>query len=102
MVILAITKKDLVNLVVEKTGRTKKDASFFYDEFVDAITECIEDGEDVTIRGLVKFEHRIREPRQGVMSANVSPDGKPYPYEVPRRKVIRAVPSKNFKPVDLD
>ena len=61
-----MNKKELINVVTEMTGATKKDTGVFIDAFVEAVIESVKSGEDVTITGFGKFTVTERAERNGV------------------------------------
>ncbi len=60
-----MTKAELINLVAEKTGFTKKDSSIAVDAFIEAISEALSQGERVALVGFGTFEVRERRKRTG-------------------------------------
>jgi len=60
-----LTKAELINLVAEKTGFTKKDSSIAVDAFIEAISEALSQGERVALVGFGTFEVRERRKRTG-------------------------------------
>ena len=60
-----ITKKELAELVSEKTGCTKKDANDVVNSIFDEITETIKKGEIADITGFGKFVLKQRKARTG-------------------------------------
>lgn len=60
-----MNKTDLVAVVAEKTGITKKEAERIVSATVDTITETLAKGEKVQISGLGAFEVKEREARVG-------------------------------------
>ena len=60
-----MNKTELVAVVAEKTGITKKDAERVVNATVDAITESLAKGEKVQISGFGIFEAKSREARVG-------------------------------------
>lgn len=60
-----MNKTDLVAVVAEKTGITKKEAERIVSATVDTITETLAKGEKVQISGLGAFEVKEREARMG-------------------------------------
>ena len=51
-------KNELVSIVSEKCGITKKDCMLVLESMLDTITETLADGEDVMLFGFGKFEVR--------------------------------------------
>lgn len=60
-----MNKKDLINVVAEKTGMTKKDSGLVVESVFDAIKETLSKGEKVQIIGFGTFEVRDRVARKG-------------------------------------
>lgn len=60
-----MNKKELVNLIAEKTETTKKDAAAVVDAVIEVITEALSKGEKVRITGFGTFEVRERAARTG-------------------------------------
>ncbi|WP_340032509.1 HU family DNA-binding protein [Paenibacillus sp. FSL K6-1122] len=60
-----MNKADLINVVVEKTGLTKKDAEQVINETLSAITATLAKGEKVQLFGFGNFEVRDRAARKG-------------------------------------
>lgn len=64
-----MTKTDLINVVAEKAGFTKKDADKAVAAVIDAITESLAKGEKVQLIGFGTFEVRERAAKEGVNPA---------------------------------
>lgn len=60
-----MNKGDLIDLVAERTGFTKKDSSKAIDAVFDAIRSALAKGEKVSLVGFGSFEVRNRRARQG-------------------------------------
>lgn len=60
-----MNKTELVAVVAEKTGITKKEAERVVSATVDAITESLVKGEKVQLSGFGIFEVKSREARMG-------------------------------------
>ena len=60
-----INKKELIDLVSEKTGATKKATMETIDVFVETLIEAVGNGEDVNISGFGKFTVSERAARTG-------------------------------------
>jgi DNA-binding protein HU-beta len=60
-----MNKTDLVNIVSEKTGFTKKDSAVAVNAVIDAITSGLTSGEPVQLIGFGSFEIRERAARKG-------------------------------------
>ncbi len=59
-------KKDLVVLVADQVGLTKKQASEAIDAMLDAVTESLKKGDAVLLTGFGRFEVRKRAARVGI------------------------------------
>jgi len=64
---MAVTagKADIVDVVAEKTGMTKKDAQDVLEATLEAITESLQRDERVQLTGFGTFETRQRKERKG-------------------------------------
>jgi nucleoid DNA-binding protein len=88
-----MTKADLVETVVEKTGLTRTDVAVVVDKFLGTIKEALESGNNIEIRGFGTFKikqrkaRKARNPRTGEEVA------------VPDRKVPVFKPSNEFKAI---
>ena len=60
-----MNKTELVAVVAEKTGMTKKDAERVINATVDTITESLVKGDKVSMSGFGIFEVKAREARVG-------------------------------------
>ena len=60
-----MNKTELVAIIAEKTGKTKKDAEIGLNAVLGTITEALADGEKVQLIGFGTFETRERAARQG-------------------------------------
>ena len=60
-----MNKSDLVAIVAEKMGVTKKDAEVSLNAVVEAITESLVKGEKIQLIGFGSFEVRKRAARKG-------------------------------------
>ncbi|MCL2071995.1 MAG: HU family DNA-binding protein [Oscillospiraceae bacterium] len=61
-----MTKADLITLVAEKSGTTKKNAETSLVAVLDSITESLAKGEKIQLVGFGTFEVRHRAAREGV------------------------------------
>lgn len=61
-----VTKAQLVAMIAEKTGLSKKDAEGAMDAFVDVVTTELQKGNKVTLTGFGAFKTSARAARQGV------------------------------------
>lgn len=61
-----MTKADLIDVVAEKVGQTKKLTGQIIDQTLDAIIEALKKGEKIQLIGFGSFEVRKRAARKGV------------------------------------
>lgn len=61
-----MTKADLVDVVAQKVGQTKKLTAQVIDQTLDAIAEALKKGEKVQLIGFGSFEVRKRAARKGI------------------------------------
>ena len=61
-----MTKAELITMVAEKAGTTKKDADTALTAVIDSITETLAKGDKVQLVGFGTFEVRERAARKGV------------------------------------
>lgn len=59
-------KSDLVGIVAEKAGLSKKDADKAVAAFVDAITEALVEGDKISLVGFGTFSVKDRPAREGI------------------------------------
>ena len=59
-----MTKTELVSVVAEKTGLTKKDSDAFVNAFVASVTDALVAGDKVSIVGFGTFEVRDRKEKK--------------------------------------
>lgn len=60
-----MTKQDLIDVVSEKAGLTKKDTAAVVDAILESITDSLKRGEKVAIVGFGSFEAKTRKAREG-------------------------------------
>jgi len=60
-----LTKQDLIDVVSEKAGLTKKDTAAVVDTILDSIVESLKRGEKVSFVGFGTFEAKTRKAREG-------------------------------------
>ncbi|MCL1904050.1 MAG: HU family DNA-binding protein [Oscillospiraceae bacterium] len=65
-----MTKADLITMVADKAGITKKSADLALGAVIDSITETLANGEKVQLVGFGTFEVRDRAAREGVNPQN--------------------------------
>ena len=61
-----MTKQEFVDRIADKAQLSKRDAGKAVDAFLDAITETLKGGGDVSFTGFGKFSTSNRAARQGV------------------------------------
>ena len=61
-----MTKADLITIVAEKTGSSKKDSEKAISAVLESITEALVKGEKVSLVGFGAFEVKTRGPRKGI------------------------------------
>lgn len=59
-------KKELIEVVAEKAGLTKRSAGVAVDAMLDAVTAALKKGDHVLLTGFGKFEVRKRASRPGI------------------------------------
>lgn len=62
-------KADLVAQIAEKSGLSKADAERALKGFSEAVVEALQNGDEVPLQGLGKFEVRERAARKGINPA---------------------------------
>ena len=65
-----LTKQEFVNEVASKSGLSSRDAARAVDAFLDAITDTLRGGGEVSFTGFGKFSTQRRKERQGVNPRN--------------------------------
>lgn len=60
-----MTKTELISLMSEKTGFSKKDTEKSVNAFIDSVTETLAEGEKIQLVGFGTFEVRDRAAREG-------------------------------------
>jgi integration host factor subunit beta len=86
-----MTKADLVEQVAKEAEMTKKDAEQLVEIIFDSITDSLNKGEKIELRGFGSFRLRKREPRKG---RNPKTGDK---VDVPPKKVPYFKPGKELK-----
>lgn len=61
-----MNKADLINVISERVGVSKKQSEMMLDSFVDVIIESLQAGNEVTLTGFGTFSARQRAAREGV------------------------------------
>jgi DNA-binding protein HU-beta len=86
-----MNKKELVDVVAEKTGFTKKDVSIVTDSLFDTIKESLSTGDKVAVSGFGTYMVKLRKAR---MARNPQTGE---PIEVPEKNAPVFKPSKALK-----
>ena len=86
-----MTKKELIDVVAEKTGTTKVSAKETVDTVFAAIAETLVNGETVDLSGFGKFTVKERAARKGVNPATKET------IEIPASKVVSLKVAKALK-----
>jgi len=60
-----LTKQDLIDVVSEKAGLTKKDTAAVVDTILDTVVDSLKRGEKVSLVGFGTFEAKTRKAREG-------------------------------------
>jgi DNA-binding protein HU-beta len=66
-----LTKQELIDVVSEKAGHTKKDTAAVVDVILETIVDSLKRGEKVAIVGFGTFEAKTRKAREGRNPATV-------------------------------
>lgn len=61
-----INRLDLISLIADKSGLTKRDTGIFIDAFADVVMSELANGSKIHIMGFGDFEMRERAERNGV------------------------------------
>ena len=88
-----MTKAELVDEVSKESDLTKKDAEVIVQTVLDSITDSLQRGEGVELRGFGSFRIRTRSPRQG-RNPKTGSD-----VSVPSKKVPHFKPGKELKDI---
>lgn len=88
-----MTKQDLAQEIADKKGLTKKQALYAIDGFSEALISAMAFGQSVFLRGFGTFKVQ---QRKGKMARDIT---RGTIIEVPARKVVKFVPSKQLKDV---
>ena len=85
-----MTKAELVEEVAKESDLTKKDAEVIVQIVLDSITESLQRGEKIELRGFGSFRIRSRSSRQGrnpKTGSEVSVPAKKVPYFKPGKEI---------------
>ena len=86
-----MNKKELINVVAETAGLSKKDVTVVVDAVFDTIAEALKKGESVNISGHGKYEVRERAARKG-RNPQTGEE-----MEIPASKVPAFKPAKSLR-----
>ena len=86
-----MNKKELVDVLSEKLGFSKKDTMEFVDSFIELVSDKLAEGEDVKLVGFGTFTVSSRKARKGV-----NPQTKKE-IKIPARKVPKFKPGNDLK-----
>jgi integration host factor subunit beta len=85
-----MTKADIVKLLADQVGLTRREAADALAVVLDGVIEAIQDGEKVELRGFGSFRTRKRQARQGRnprTGAQVKVPPKVVPYFKPGKQL---------------
>jgi len=85
-----MTKVELIEEVANESNLTKKDAKVVVQIVLDSITDSLQRGEKVELRGFGSFRIRNRQPRQGrnpKIGSGVTVPAKKIPYFKPGKEI---------------
>ncbi len=86
-----MTKADLINILIQEMGMSKKNAESIVNTFLGSMIESLKKGEGIELRGFGSFRIRKRNPRIG---RNPQTGEK---VKVPAKKVVYFKPGKELK-----
>ncbi len=89
-------KSDLVDMIAEDTGLTKKDVYLIINGFINTVKKALQEGERVDLRGFGIFEVVERKQRVGRNPRTLEK------VIIPTRKVAVFKPSRLFKVIEED
>jgi integration host factor beta subunit len=58
-----VTKAEMIDRVMEKTGLSKKEVKAAFESFIDTIIDAVAEGNRIELRGFGVFNHKLRQPR---------------------------------------
>jgi integration host factor subunit beta len=88
---MIMTKAELVEEVAKESDLTKKDAEVIVQTVLDSITDALQRGDGIELRGFGSFRIRTRSPRQG-RNPKTGSD-----VSVPAKKVPHFKPGKELR-----
>ncbi len=86
-----MTKADLINILIQEMGMSKKNAESVVNTFLGSMIESLQRGEGIELRGFGSFRIRKRNPRVG---RNPQTGEK---VNVPAKNVVYFKPGKELK-----
>jgi len=87
-----VTKRDLVVKVSEKINMTQQQVFDVIQLFIDEITDCLGEGDDVVLRNFGSFQITVTKPKIGR-----NPKKPETPVEIPARSIVKFKPGKEMK-----
>lgn len=93
-----MNKAELINILSERIGISKKQTEELMDLMLDTITKTIKRGEEVTLTGFGTFSSRIRAARMGVNPQNPSEKIQIPEVRVPKFKAGKTLKDELKKP----
>lgn len=97
----AVTKADIVNQIAEATGLTKTDTSLVVEGMLASLSEAMQQGEHIEIRGFGTFKVVRRAPRTGRNPKTgkvVKIPARPVPVFKPSRELRHSVAEASVLP----
>ncbi len=88
---MTIKKTQLIQMLADKTGATKKDAAMWLESFVEMMTGLLKQGEKINITGMGIFKVADRKAREGRNPRTGET------IQIPASKKLRFTPSKVMK-----
>lgn len=88
---MTIKKSQLIQMIAEKNGLSKKDAETYLDSLVELLTDLMKKGEKVNITGFGIFKVADRKAREGRNPRTGET------IQIPASKKMRFTPSKVLK-----
>lgn len=86
-----MTKKELIVEVADKIGGTQKEAKIAIEAVIETVTECLIDGDKLSLTGFGTFEAKERAERNGINPQTLEP------LVIPARMAPSFKASKNLK-----
>lgn len=86
-----MNKAELISMVSEKSGLTKKDSELAVNKVVESLKETLQEGNKVQLIGFGTFKVVERKERKGMNIQTKKP------ITIPAKKAVRFVPGKTLK-----